>query len=195
MKNQMHNLFILGSPRKNGNSATMAKAVADGLLQTKGNSVENIYLNDMNIRPCQDCGGCLSTGNCVFDDDMASLYTKTDEADRLFFVSPCYFYAMSAQIKVYIDRFQARWARKYLLNQVPTAKHKRTGHLLSCAATNGAELFTGAILSIKCLCDTLDISYEEPLFFRKVESRNSIRNLPEHIASCELYGSKIASRS
>lgn len=189
----MHNLFILGSPRKTGNSATMANAVANALLQVAGNSVEQIYLNDMNIRPCQDCGGCSSTGKCVIDDDMTTLYTKTDEADRLFFVSPCYFYAMSAQIKVYIDRCQARWARKYLLKQAPVTKHKRTGHLLSCAATNGAELFTGAILSIKCLCDTLDISYEEPLLIKNVENRNSIKNLPEELKTCELYGSTIAS--
>jgi len=189
----MHNLFILGSPRKTGNSATMANAVANGLLQVGGNSVEHIYLNNLNIRPCQDCGGCSSTGKCVIDDDMTSLYTKTDEADRLFFVSPCYFYAMSAQIKAYIDRCQARWASKYLLKQSPVIKHKRTGHLLSCAATNGAELFTGAILCIKCLCDTLDITYEEPLLIRNVENRNSIKNLQEELTICELYGSTIAS--
>jgi len=192
-KNQMYNLFILGSPRKNGNSETMAKAVAKELLQKSGNSVEYIYLNDLNIRPCQACGGCSPTGNCVIDDDMTRLYTKTDEADRLFFVSPVYFYAMSAQIKSYIDRCQARWARKYLLNKVPVTKHKRTGHLLSCAATNGAELFTSSRLSVKCLCDTLDISYEEPLLIKNVKSGSAIKNLPEQIAACELYGSKIVS--
>ncbi len=188
----MHNLFILGSPRKNGNSETMAKAVAKGLLQNAGNSVEYIYLNNLNIRPCQACGGCSPTGNCIVDDDMVPLYTKTDKADRLFFVSPIYFYALSAQIKSYIDRCQARWARKYLLKKAPIKKN-RTGHLLSCAATNGAELFTGSILSIKCLCDTLDISYEEALLIKNIEGKNAIKNLPEQIASCEQYGFKIAS--
>ena len=171
----------------------MAKAVAEGLLKETGNSVDYVYLNNLNIRPCQDCGGCSPTGNCVIDDDMVDLYTKTDEADRLFFVSPVYFYAMSAQIKSYIDRCQARWARKYLLKKAPATEHKRTGHLLSCAATNGAELFTGSILTIKCLCDTLDISYEKPLLIKNVESKNTIKNTPKHITACELYASNIVS--
>ncbi len=189
----MRNLFILGSPRVNGNSETMAKAVANGLLQEAGNNVEFIHLNKLNISPCQGCGGCSPTGNCIIDDDMSDLYKKTDDADRLFFVSPIYFYALSAQIKSYIDRCQARWARKYLLGQRYRQDEKRTGYLLSCASTSGDKLFDGSILAIKCLCDTLDIEYGNPLLIRNVESRKALQNLPDEIANCEQFGFKIAS--
>lgn len=189
----MNNLFILGSPRKNGNSETMAKAVAAGVLQQTGNNVEFIYLNDLTIAPCQACGGCSASGNCIIHDDMTELYKKSDAADRIFFVSPVYFYAMSSQIKSYIDRCQARWARKYLLGKLHRPEEPRTGHLLSCAGTNGGKLFEGPILTIKCLCDTLDLQYGPPLLIRNVEARDALKNLPDEITACETFGIQIAS--
>ena len=188
----MHNLFILGSPRKNGNSETMAKAVAAGLLSKNGNTVEYIHLNNLNIRPCQACSGCSSSGHCIIDDDMTVLYEKTDAADRLFFVSPVYFYGLSAQMKAYVDRCQAKWSRKYLLGQKYRNDEHRSGHLLSCAGTKGEKLFDGSILAIKCLCDTLNIQYGEPLLIRNVESRKALQDKPEELTSCYNFGVKIA---
>lgn len=190
----MHNLFILGSPRKNGNSETMAQAVAAGLLKNKDtDSVEFIRLNTLQIKPCQACGGCSSSGNCIIDDDMNELYRKTDDSDRLFFVSPVYFYGLTAQIKSYIDRCQARWSRKYLLGKPHRPTEQRTGHLLSCAATNGKMLFEGSIISIKSVCDTLDLTYGKPLLIRNLEPCDALKNLPEEVTACERYGMEIAS--
>ncbi len=190
----MHNLFILGSPRLNGNSETMAKTVAKAIEHTPENSVEFIHLNKLNIAPCLGCGGCSTTGNCVIDDDMVQLYTKTDAADRLFFVSPIYFYAMTAQIKAYIDRCQAKWSRKYLLREAHRPNEPRTGYLLSCAATKGDKLFDGPILSIKCLCDALDLKYGSPLLMRDLESRQALKNHPDKLSVCEAFGTAIATQ-
>lgn len=184
----MHNLFLLGSPRKNGNSETLARAVATGLLKNPANSAEFIFLNGLSIRPCQACGGCSTSGQCIINDDMTELYTKTDAADRIFFVSPVYFYAMSAQIKSYIDRCQANWSRKYLLDCPHRPDEHRTGHLLSCAGTNGQKLFTGAILSIKCLCDTLDLHYGPSLLLKGLESLNALGDIPGELLACEKFG-------
>lgn len=189
----MHNLFILGSPRKGGNSETMARAVASGLQTIPGNSVEFIHLNSLSIKACQACDGCSKTGKCVIEDDMTALYQSNDTADRIFFVSPIYFYAMTAQIKAYIDRCQASWARKYLLGQTHRPEDQRSGHLISCAATSGAKLFDGAILTVKNLCDTLDIQYGAPLLIKNLEARTALKNLPGTITSCEEFGVMIAS--
>ncbi len=188
----MHNLFILGSPRKNGNSETMAQTVAAELLKKEGNTVEYVRLNKLSISPCQACGGCNTSGNCIIKDDMSELYDKTDQADRLFLVSPIYFYALTAQIKAYIDRCQARWSRKYLLGQEFRKNEQRTGYLLSCAATAGDKLFDGPILSAQCLFDTLELQYGEPLLIKSVEPRTAIQQDPEKLSVCEQYGQKIA---
>ncbi len=184
----MKNLFILGSPRKDGNSARMAKAVANGLQKSAENCVEYIYLNSLAIQPCQGCGACSKTGKCIIDDDMQLLYTKTEEADRLFLVSPIYFYSVTAQLKIYIDRCQVQWANKYHFKQRNNAKTSRSGHLLSCAATNGQKLFDGAELVIKCLCDTWDIQYGKPLLIRNVEEEYAIKNNKAIIADCLAFG-------
>ena len=187
----MHNLFILGSPRKNGNSDTMAKSVAEVLSEQDGNSVEFIRLNNLSIKPCQGCGGCSETGRCIIDDDMTELYEETDAADRIFFASPIYFYGLSAQMKTCIDRCQAKWSRKYLLGQSFRGGEHRSGHLLSCAATSGSKLFDGSILVIKCLCDALDISYGEPLLIRSLEPRNALQNNAEELANCRDFAVRI----
>ncbi len=187
----MKNLFILSSPRKDGNSDTMARTVASELMQEPGNTVEFVSLNTLNIRPCQACGGCLKDGVCVIDDDMTPLYQKTDMADRIFFVSPIYFYALNAQLKAYIDRCQAFWARKYILNLPHRTKEVRTGHLISCAATNGDKLFSGATLTIKCLCDTLDLHYGEALLLRNLEGPDALTRETVKLQGCKSYASKI----
>lgn len=188
----MKNLFILGSPRKNGNSATMAKTVAEGILQTPGNSIEYIYLNALNIQPCQGCGGCNKTGECVTKDDMQELYTKTRSADRLFLVSPIYFYSVTAQLKCYIDRCQAQWARKYLIDHNKTKDSHGTGHLLSCAATSGDKLFDGPTLIVKCLCDTLDIQHGPSLLLRNLERIDALRKMPDKLAYCRNFGAELS---
>ena len=188
----MKNLFILGSPHRNGNSAAMAEAVGQGLQTKKSNSVEYIYLNELTIQPCQGCGACSSTGKCILDDDMERVSNLTEEADRLFFVSPIYFYSVTAQLKCFIDRCQPQWAQKYLLKTHGNTPEIRPGYLLSCAATNGERLFEGAELIIKCLCDTLHIQYRTPLLQRNADTENSIKNNLDSLAECIAFGEKIA---
>ncbi len=187
----MKNLFILGSPQKDGNSVTMARVVANELANEEENSIEYIYLNSLSIQACQGCGGCNKTGECVLNDDMQQLYTKTESADRLFLVSPIYFYSLTAQLKSYIDRCQAQWAKKYLLKQRNSTQNSRSGHLLSCAATNGQKLFDGAELIVKCLCDTLDITYGKPLLIRNVEQKDAIKNNTDTIATCSAFSREL----
>ncbi len=190
----MHNLFILSSPREDGNSETMAKAVAAGISENSDDTVEFVHLCELDISPCDACGSCTASGSCIISDDMEILYEKTDSADRLFWVSPIYFYALTAQIKIYIDRYQAIWARKYLLAIDHRTAESRTGHLLSCAATKGNNLFTGPELTIQCLCDTLDLQYGPSLLLRNLEARDSLQNLPEVLRSCKSFGQKLTIR-
>ena len=50
-------LIAMGSPRKKGNASTLAAKLSDG-AQAAGATVETLYLNGMNIRPCQSCYKC-----------------------------------------------------------------------------------------------------------------------------------------
>ena len=66
---------MLGSPRKKGNSATLAGKVCEG-AQANGAVVETVYLNALNIKPCQGCKKCQKddSDGCAINDDMNQLY-------------------------------------------------------------------------------------------------------------------------
>ena len=101
-------LVVMGSPRKNGNSASLAQNVIDG-AKSAGATVDSYYLHGMDIKPCDACDECQRNNNreCVIDDDMQELYLKIREADALVIASPIYFFNISAQTKLFIDRWYA----------------------------------------------------------------------------------------
>lgn len=105
-------LILKGSPRENGNSAVLAEQLAAGAREG-GASVESIYLHGLDIRPCDACEECRETGVCIIEDGMQGIYPKVAAADALVFATPVYWFTITAQLKLCIDRwysFQAtRW--------------------------------------------------------------------------------------
>lgn len=187
----MHTLIILGSPRKNGNSETLAQAVADAILQHPHATLEFIRLNDLKISPCQGCGGCNKTSTCVIDDDMTPLYEKVDACDHLILVSPIYFYGLSAQCKIFIDRFQARWARKYLGSIRFRIDEQRKGYLLATAATDGKKVFDGALLTARTFLDAIDLEFGDSLLVRGVDQRGAVKKRNEILEQAAAFGKEI----
>lgn len=183
----MNVLMLLGSPRKNGNSETLARRIG-AVVEEGGGTVSTIRLNDLQIRPCQGCGGCEKTGTCVIKDDMTGIYQAVDEADRILLVSPVYFYALSAQAKTCGDRFQARWSRKYLLKERFRQNEGRKGYLLSTAATKGPKIFDCSILSARYIFDAIDVQYGGEFLVKGVDNRKAVLALSEEMAKAEQFG-------
>lgn len=103
---QKNVMIAIGSPRKKGNSATLAKQVAAGAMAA-GAEVELLFLHDLDIKPCTACDGCRKKKNidCVIQDDMQSLYPKLKGTDALVIASPVYWFTFSAQTKLFMDRW------------------------------------------------------------------------------------------
>jgi multimeric flavodoxin WrbA len=99
-------LIFKGSPREKGNSATLAEQAAAG-ARAAGAQVESIYLHGLDIRPCDACDECQETGVCILKDDMQPLYAKIAAADAILLASPIYWFTISAQLKLCIDRWYA----------------------------------------------------------------------------------------
>ena len=106
-------LVILGSPRRRGNSAILAEQITKGAKSAKA-KVEIIYLQGMKIAPCRACDTCrkVRSKGCAIKDDMQSLYSKVIEADALVIASPVYWFNMSAQTKIFLDRLHGLPAYK-----------------------------------------------------------------------------------
>jgi multimeric flavodoxin WrbA len=101
-------LILKGSPREKGNSSLLADQAASGAAAA-GALVESFLLQDMQIKPCDACEACHKTGDgeCVIMDDMQTLYPKLRSADAILVASPIYWFTMSAQTKLCIDRSYA----------------------------------------------------------------------------------------
>ena len=105
-------LILKGSPRENGNSSTLAEQVAAGAKEA-GAEVESISLHTLDIRPCDACDSCHETnGVCVIKDDMQALYPKLRRASAIVVASPIYWFTVSAQAKLCIDRWYALETRQ-----------------------------------------------------------------------------------
>jgi multimeric flavodoxin WrbA len=99
-------LIFKGSPREKGNSSLLADRAAEGARKA-GAEVELFSLHRLDIRPCDACDICQETGVCVLKDDMQPLYTRMLESDAFLIASPVYWFTLSAQTKLFIDRWYA----------------------------------------------------------------------------------------
>ena len=143
-------LIVKGSPRKNGNSAVLADQVAAG-AQGAGAQVESFYLHGMDISPCDACEACQASpdAECIVDDDMQLLYPKVREADALVYASPVYWFTVSAQLKLFMDRC-------YALGGDEVEDHALAGKRIGVVLTYGGDdLFdSGGINAIRTFQDT-----------------------------------------
>ena len=101
-------IILNGAARKNGNTAKLAEAFAEG-ARSAGNEVKSFYLDDMNIHSCK---GCLNAGKnskspCSQKDDMDKIYSEFEETDVIVFASPLYFWTVTGTLKTAADRLYA----------------------------------------------------------------------------------------
>ena len=96
-------LIISSSPRKGGNSETLAAAFAKGTREA-GNRVETVYLREKQVGFCKGCIACLKLGHCVIQDDAVEIAAKMHDANVLVFATPVYYYSVSGQLKTMLDR-------------------------------------------------------------------------------------------
>lgn len=96
-------LGIVGSTRRNGNTAYLVK---QALLAIESKEVETdlVFLGDYNIRGCIGCEGCKETYKCVIMDDMQKLYPLILDSDAIVLGSPTYFYNITSYMKAFIER-------------------------------------------------------------------------------------------
>ena len=139
-------LVLTGSPRKTGNTNTVAGWVVEGAREA-GADVEMIDVTRLKSKNngCIACLGCQKSDKfeCAVDDDIRPVLAKIANMDVLVFATPTYFFGPSAQIKLVIDRM-------YSLIKFDPAKggyvHK-LGHLKwALICTGGGDINPGISL-------------------------------------------------
>ncbi len=139
-------LILVGSPRRNGNSATLAAAVQRGAEEI-GTQVSLRFIDDSVSNFLRDCRQCrLPNGECAIEDNFRALFFDDFlPAAGVVFCSPVYWYGLSAQTKVFFDRTFCYYAASYpdSAQVMEQMTRKRIGLVLA-----SEETYPGASLGI-----------------------------------------------
>jgi multimeric flavodoxin WrbA len=132
-------LIVMASPRPRGNSTVLAEEAARG-ARDAGAEVRTVRLAELLFGPCRACEACRQPGakGCVQDDDLKALHPEIKSARGLLIASPIYWFTMSGQAKLFMDRLYVFGAKSYR-----ELKGKRVGLVLASGdaspCTSGAE--------------------------------------------------------
>jgi putative NADPH-quinone reductase len=101
-------LGINGSPRKNGNTATMIRHALDG-AESKGAATETVHIYDIDFKGCASCFACKRGGGkrsprCVLEDGLTPVLAKFEKADAIIVGSPVYIGDFTGSTRAFIER-------------------------------------------------------------------------------------------
>lgn len=139
-------VVISTSIRANSNSEDLAKSFADGAMFA-GNEVDFITLKDKQISFCKGCLACQQTGKCVIKDDVTKIMDKVIDSDIVVWATPIYYYEMSGQMKVLIDRLNPMFSMDYKFRDV---------YFLATAAEDGDHVYEKALSGLNGWIDCFD---------------------------------------
>lgn len=186
---------FLGSPRAEGNTDLLLREAVRAAREA-GHTVRLFNLNTMNIKPCQNCGGCDKSGQCVISDDMDEIYKEIRETDRTIIASPIFFFSVSAQMKAMIDRCQAFWCEKYLLQKaLPAGPHGRKGLLLLVGGMKKEIGVQCGEATAKAFFRTVSIPEHETLSYLGVDAKGDIAQHPTALGDAYEAGKRLTTLS
>lgn len=94
-----------GSPRKGGYTPQLLDEVIRGAQAAAEVEVTRYELNAEGVRGCQGCYYCRTNEGCSIKDDvLAPMYEDIRDADAILFGTPIYYYHITGQSKLWLDR-------------------------------------------------------------------------------------------
>lgn len=134
-----HIVVLSGSPRNGGNTDRLTDAFIAG-AKAAGNKVSLFKVAGLKIGGCRGCRHCFKhKGVCVQEDDMPPILDELRKADVLVLTSPVYYFGVSAQLKLVIDRFFALLEEGMAVRRA--ALLMTCGDDTSAAATSSISMF------------------------------------------------------
>jgi len=125
-------VFLLVASPRHGFGEALSQHIAAGVVQG-GAATTWFSLASHHIAGCTECDACQRVPReCILNDSpgdgLAELEGFLDDCDLLAVVTPVFFAGPPSQLKAVYDRFQSRWARRYIHGE--TARAKRTASLI-----------------------------------------------------------------
>ena len=136
--------IISSSLRKNSNSEILAKEFIKG-AKINGNDINFINLKDIKMQFCIGCLSCNKTKKCVIKDGLTKeMLDSICNSDIIVFVTPVYYYAVSGQLKTFIDRMNPIYSMNFKFKDI---------YVIATAAEDEVRTFRGIKEDIKGFVD------------------------------------------
>lgn len=127
-------ITLFGSPKKNGNTATVLSMLEDKL--ETNHEVERISITQYKVGGCIGCYKCkedLSEPGCVQKDDALVIFEKMIQADTIVYASPLYCWSFTSQLKPLIDRHFCLAKNEGTPDYISLIRGKPVALLVTCA--------------------------------------------------------------
>ncbi|WP_075062647.1 flavodoxin family protein [Ornatilinea apprima] len=153
-------LSIVGSYRKNGNTARVLNLLHEDILNKAEREnisveIETVFLGEFNLNPCRGCRCCFDRGEdtCPLgDDDLNTLFKKMHAADGLIIATPVYVNDVSGLVKTWMDRLafachrpQFHGKSALVVSTVGTGIHGYTQDVLAAGITSWGYHLSGKL--------------------------------------------------
>ncbi len=184
---------LYGSPRRKGNTAMLLQKAVEG-ARDEGAQVDEIVLRDFKVSPCMEIYGCKKEGECAIKDDFQNIRDRILAGRGLMIATPVFFYTVSSHVKMFMDRCQSLWVKKYWVEGVAPGRMppKRKGLVIAVGATKGKKLFDGMLLTMRYFFDVLDMELWDSLLFRGMDFEGDVLKHPEYLDQAYARGRDFA---
>ena len=175
--------IISSSLRKNSNSEILANEFIRGAKEN-GNEINLINLKKIKMQFCIGCLSCGKTHKCVLKDGVTKkMLDGICSSDIIVFVTPVYYYAISGQLKTFIDRMNPLYSMDYKFKDI---------YVIATAAEDATRTFKGIKEDIKGFIDCYEgTKVKGTLFAGGLEMPNAAKKRKDLLKKAYTLGAKI----
>lgn len=186
-------IAINGSPRKNGNTATMLREILDGAAE-KGAETRMFHINALNMKGCQGCLVCREKlGECAYNDDFQEVLKEMKGCDAVALGTPIYAFSITGQFKCFLDRcycFIDHTEEDEYVSVLPKGKKFA---LVTSQGDENKEAYRHVIEYLQLLLSFLSGSALEVITQAGTEEKTDARNDKKLMEAARAIGRSLAS--
>ncbi|WP_027183436.1 flavodoxin family protein [Desulfovibrio inopinatus] len=189
-------LGVEGSPRKNGNSHHLLRAILEGVTMEDNTSTHCVHLRDYRYEPCIGCEKCRKDKICTrFHDGMTLLYPELLNSRGLVLISPVHNYNITAWMKAFIDRlycfyeFKDTRPRQWSSN---LAEQGRKAVIVAIAEQENKKDMGFALDAMHMPLEALGYEIITEIPVLKIFDRGGIQSHPDILEKAKQSGAQLA---
>lgn len=190
----MRYCILMGSPRKNGNTAALLKPFIEE-IELNQNQYDLFWLHDKHIEPCTACRTCQKDWTifgCRYHDDAQEIFDKVYACDVIVLATPIYSWYCTPPMKAILDRLMYGMNKYYGDEKGPALwSGKKLAIITTCGykPEKGADLFEEGM---KRYCKHSELRYMGMLAERDLGYK-SVFISDDKIEHARLFARKLSS--